>query len=63
MDAVDAKFDAKGFGRAARCELALQPAGSVAKRWASLCSDLRRRLNIKRAHVFCFSCAKIQDFQ
>ena len=36
-DGLDAKFDAKGFGRAARCELAVQPAVSVAKRSASLC--------------------------
>lgn len=37
-DGFDARFAATGFGRAARSELALQPAVSVAKRSASLCS-------------------------
>jgi len=62
-DGLDARFDAKGFGRAARCELALQPAVSVAKRSASLCSICGVGLTCKGFMYFSFPRTKIQNFQ
>lgn len=63
QDLADAKFDAKGFGRAARCELALQPVVSVAKRWASLCSAGGVGLTYNELTYFIFATPKTQNFQ